>query len=196
ADSIAVATDYAQVRYHSLSLPAWRGIPGDALGLWEAAATAGTARGEGRLLGAVANMTAVLYNGLARYDEAVAAARHGSEYEDLGFHRWSLLGLNEAAVHTGDMEAAVMAARRLEECVLDSGTDFGLGFVATGRALVADDDCAESLYLEAIERLGRTRMVVHLARARLRYGEWLRRVNRRHDARQHLSDAHEMFTKM
>ena len=62
--------------------------------------------------------------------------------------------------------------------------------------MVADDDCAESLYIEAIERLGRTRMVVHLARARLRYGEWLRRVNRRHDARQHLSDAHEMFTKM
>jgi DNA-binding CsgD family transcriptional regulator len=196
ADSIAVATDYAQTRYHSLSLPAWQGIPADALGLLEAAAAAGTARGEGRLLGVVDNLTAVLYNGLARYEEAFAAAREACEHDDLGFAWWSLLELTEAAVHTGEREAAVLAARRLEERVLPSGTDFGLGFVASARALVADDDHAESLYIEAIERLERTRIVVHLARARLRYGEWLRRVHRRHDARQHLSDAYDMFTRM
>jgi DNA-binding CsgD family transcriptional regulator len=62
--------------------------------------------------------------------------------------------------------------------------------------LVADEDHADSLYIEAIERLERTRIVVYLARARLRYGEWLRRVHRRNDARQHLTDAYEMFTRM
>jgi DNA-binding CsgD family transcriptional regulator len=196
ADSIAVATGYAQMRYHSLSLPAWLGNPADALGVLEAAAAAGVARGEGRLLGAAAYLTAVLYNGLARYDEACTAAQAGTKYEDLGFAWWSLLELTEAAVHTGELETAVLAARRLEERVLPSGTDFGLGFVASARALVADDDHAERLYLEAIERLERTRMVVHVARSRLRYGEWLRRMHRRHDARQHLSQAYEMFTRM
>ena len=196
AESIALATDYAQTRYHSLSLPAWRGNPADALGLLEAAAAAGTARGEGRLVGVVDNLTAVLYNGLARYEEAFAAAGEACEHDDLGFAWWSLLELTEAAVHTGQTEAAVLAARRLEEHVLPSGTDFGLGFVASARALVADDDHAENLYIEAIERLERTRITVHVARSRLRYGEWLRRVNRRHDARQHLSDAYEMFTRM
>ena len=62
--------------------------------------------------------------------------------------------------------------------------------------MTADDERAESLYIEAIERLERTRIVVHLARAQLRYGEWLRRVNRRLDARKHLNDAYEMFTGM
>ena len=58
------------------------------------------------------------------------------------------------------------------------------------------NELADSLFTEAIERLERTRIVVHLARAHLRYGEWLRRVNRRLDARRHLNDAHEMFTRM
>ena len=185
-----------QTRYHSLTLPAWRGNPADALGLLEAAAAVGTARGEGRLVGVVDYLTAVLYNGLARYEEAFAVAREASEHGDLGFHWWSLLELTEAAVHTGQREAAVPAARHIEERVLPSGTDFGLGLVASARALVAENDAAESLYIEAIERLERTRIVVDLARARLRYGEWLRRVNRRHDARRHLNEAREMFSRM
>ena len=44
--------------------------------------------------------------------------------------------------------------------------------------------------------LERTRILVHRARARLTYGEWLRRTNRRVDARKQLSLAHEMYTAM
>jgi DNA-binding CsgD family transcriptional regulator len=196
AAAITAATDYAPLRYHSLTLAAWRGSPADAVDLIEAAGADATARGEGRVLGLTGYLSAVLYNGLGRYEEAFAAARDGCEYEDLGFHGWCLFELIEAATRIGDKETAAQAVRRLEGRAGSSGTDWGLGALANARALVADDELADSLYTEAIERLGRTRVVVHLARTRLQYGEWLRRVKRRVDARRHLNDAHEMFTRM
>jgi DNA-binding CsgD family transcriptional regulator len=197
ANSISAATDHlAPVRYHSLLLAAWRGKAADAVSVIEAAAADGTARGEGRLLGLTGYAAAVLYNGLGRYEEAVAAAREACQYEDLGFHGWCLFELIEAATRAGDKETAASAVQRFEEHAGVSGTDWRLGAVANARALVADDDRAEDLYTEAIEHLERTRVVVHLARARLHYGEWLRRVNRRIDARRHLTEAHEMFSRM
>ena len=197
ATSIAAATDhFAPMRYHSLSLATLRGIPADVLPNLEAAAARGTARGEGRALGMNGWATAVLNNGLGRYEEAFAAAREACEYDDLGLHGWRLSELIEAAVRCGELETADVAARRLEERAGASGTDFGLGFSASARALIADDEHADVLFAEGIERLERTRMVIHLARAHLRYGEWLRRVNRRVDARRHLGKAHEMFTRM
>jgi len=196
AASITAATDYSPLRYHSLTLAAWRGIPADAVSLIEAAAADGTARGEGRVLGLTGYLAAVLFNGLGRYEEALAAAREGCEYEDLGFHSWCLFELTEAAARTGNKETAAQAVQRLEERAGASGTDWGLGALASAQALLADNEHADSLFTEAIERLERTRIVVHLARTRLSYGEWLRRANRRVDARRHLSDAHEMFTRM
>jgi len=197
ANSITASTDpNAAVKYHAVLLAAWRGKPSDAVSLIEAAAADGTARGEGRLLGLTGYASAVLYNGLGRYEEAFAAARQACEYEDLGFHSWSQFELIEAAAHTGQQEAAAPAARRFEERAGTSGTDWGLGALASAKALLADNDHADSLFTEAIERLENTRIAVHLARTRLSYGEWLRRVNRRNDARRHLSEAHEMFTRM
>jgi DNA-binding CsgD family transcriptional regulator len=197
ANSISASTDHlAPVRYHSLLLTAWRGEPTEAVSLIEAAAADGAARGEGRLLGLTSYAAAVLYNGLGRYEEAAAAAREACEYEDLGFHGWCLFELIEAATRSGDIATAASAAQRFDQHAGATGTDWRLGAVANARALVADDDDADELYTEAIERFERTRIAVHLARSRLHYGEWLRRVNRRVDARRELTAAHEAFTRM
>ncbi len=196
AAAISTATGHAPLKYDALLLTAWRGIPDDAVGLIEAAAAEGNTRGEGRLLGLAGYAGAVLHNGLGRYDQAFSAAREACEYEDLGFYGWCLIELIEAAAHTEERATAQRALRQLEERAGASATDWGLGVLASSRALLTDDQAAESLFLEAIERLERTRIVVHSARAHLRYGEWLRRLNRRLDARRHLTEAHAMLTRM
>lgn len=108
--------------------------------------------------------------------------------------RFALVELVEAGARSGAREVAVDARRRLEERTRAAGTDWALGMLARSTALLSDGEAADSLYREAIERLERSRMVVHLARAHLLYGEWLRREHRRLDAREQLRIAHEMLS--
>jgi DNA-binding CsgD family transcriptional regulator len=102
--------------------------------------------------------------------------------------------LIEAAVRAGVPELAAETNRRLAYRSQASGTEWALGIAARSHALLVEDRRAEDLYIEAIERLGRTRVAIDLARAHLLYGEWLRRQPRRADARKELRIAHEMFT--
>jgi DNA-binding CsgD family transcriptional regulator len=88
------------------------------------------------------------------------------------------------------------AFRRLAEATSAAATDWALGIQARSRALLDGDEHAECRYLEAIERLGRTRIRAELARAHLLYGEWLRRQGRRRDAREQLRTAHQMLDAM
>jgi DNA-binding CsgD family transcriptional regulator/tetratricopeptide (TPR) repeat protein len=196
ANAITASTGYTPVKYHSLNVAAWQGDPEEALEKITAAAADGTARGEGRLVGVTKFASAVLFNGLGRYEEALAAARQCCEYEDLGFYGWCLFELIEAAAHLGDREAADTALTLLDARPGTSGTDWGLGVVAAARALLATDDLAEACFDEAVERLDRAQAGLHGARTRLSYGEWLRRANRRLDARKQLNTAHDMFTRM
>jgi len=62
--------------------------------------------------------------------------------------------------------------------------------------LLTDGPSAEPLYKEAVMRLADGRLAPHLARAQLVYGEWLRRENRRLDARQQLRAAHDTFSRI
>ncbi|KHO19984.1 LuxR family transcriptional regulator [Mycolicibacterium setense] len=196
ADSISEVIGYRPMKYHKVELAAWRGDLAEAGRLIEAGIAEGTAKGEGRLLGAAGYAAAVLYNGLGRYEEALAAAQKACEYNDLGFYSWTLLELTEAGVRVGERDVAADAVRRLEASAGTSGTDWGLGALAGARALLADDTEADALFKESVERLGRTRIGVQLARTHLRYGEWLRRQKQRTAAREHLNVAYEMFTKM
>ncbi|MFH8981700.1 AAA family ATPase [Streptomyces varsoviensis] len=57
-------------------------------------------------------------------------------------------------------------------------------------------DGTEALYRRAIDHFARTRVRVLYARARMAYGEWLRRENRRAEARAELRAAHDMLAAM
>ena len=134
---------------------------------------------------------AVLYNGLARYEEAAWSARQAtSNTFEYWVSVWALPELVEAAMHVGDAELARDALDRLAETTQPAGTDFALGIEARSRALLSDGAAADDLYREAIERFSRTRLRPELARAHLLYGEWLRREGRRVDAREQLRTAH------
>ncbi len=135
-----------------------------------------------------------LRNGLGRYEEALAAAVEATESTPQIFiATWALSELIEAASRTGNAEQARDALARLGEQTEASGSDWPLGIYASSRALLSEGEDAERLYREAIDRLGRTRLRPHLARAYLLYGEWLRREGRRGDARAQLRTAHEAF---
>ena len=193
ADAITEATGNAPVKYVSLLLSAWHGVEAEALDDMNRGLEKAIARGEGRAIGGYGYATAVLYNGLGRYEAALASARSACEYDDLGISGFALVELIEAGARSGAHEEAAAALRRLEERTSAAGTDWALGIQAWSAALLTDDKAAESRYREAIERLARSRIAVHLARAHLVYGEWLRRENRRIDARVHLRTAHDMF---
>jgi DNA-binding CsgD family transcriptional regulator len=138
---------------------------------------------------------AVLYNGLGRYELARAAALRATEYQhNLSSSNWGMAEVIEAAVRAGTPELAADARSRLAEVSSVSGTDWALGVAARSEALFVEDEGAEELYVEASDRLGRTRMAVDLARTHLLYGEWLRRQRRRLDARRQLRTAHDLFT--
>ena len=115
---------------------------------------------------------------------------------------WRLLSVSVARaglrsyplVHSASGQCA--GSTRLAQFTQAGGTDFGLGVEARCRALLSDGEAAESLYREAIDRLGRTRLRPELARAHLLYGEWLRREHRHSDAREQLRTAHGMLEAM
>jgi DNA-binding CsgD family transcriptional regulator len=195
AQAVADATGSQLGPHGDLGVAAWRGREAEATELIQATMHGMTSRGEGR--GVTSQYAAaLLYNGLGRYDKALAAAEVACEYDDVGVLGWSLAELVEAAVRSGQPARASDALQRLSETTRASGTDWALGTEARSRALLSEGETAEKYYREAIERLGRTRMRPALARAHLLYGEWLRRENRRRDARAELRTAHGLFTTM
>ncbi|MGO8938414.1 MAG: LuxR C-terminal-related transcriptional regulator, partial [Mycobacterium sp.] len=138
----------------------------------------------------------VLHNGLADYELAAVAAHSASSDDRLVIPHLPLPELVEAAMRSGQLAHAAAACERLSAMAAVSGTDSARGAATLARALVADGDVADDLYREAIEVLVGTRMASHPARARLCYGEWLRRTDRRAEASTQLRAAFDAFAAM
>ena len=195
ADAVCEATGSRAAPFAAMMLASLRGDQAEAAPLIEAAITRAAAGGQGMAVAYAQWVAAVLANGLARYEQALAAAQHASEDTfTLHISMWALPELVEAAARSGNTEVAIGALERLVETTQAGGTDFGLGLEARCRALLGGGAAADGLYREAIGRLGRTRLRPELARAHLLYGEWLRRPGRRLDARGQLRTAHDMLT--
>jgi DNA-binding CsgD family transcriptional regulator len=198
SDSVAAATGSRIAPYPALRLAALRGKENECSALIAVAVEQAKTRGQGIAAMHAHWAAAVLYNGLARYEEAESAARKATTTTPgpsptVFSGIWVLPELIEAAARGGDAELARDALERLAETTQPCGTDFALGIEARCRALLSDGAPADELYRDAIERLSRTLLRPELARAHLLYGEWLRREQRRIDAREHLRTAHEML---
>jgi DNA-binding CsgD family transcriptional regulator len=197
ARSVLQAAGIAEAPYGALILTAWQGQARQARDLIDATMSEATSRGEGVGVAICQYSRAVLCNGLGEYDEALDAARDAcADPTEMVAHNWSLAELVESAARTGRTGPAVEALDRLTMKAQACRTDWALGMEARSRALLAADNAAEPLFRDAIGYLSRTRVRADLARAHLLYGEWLRRTNRRSDARTELTAAYDMFTAM
>jgi DNA-binding CsgD family transcriptional regulator len=196
--AITAATGIPAHRYVEIWVAALRGREPELAALVEDFTTDAKARGEGFALAFAAQAAAVLYNGLGRWEEAlatVAEAVNAAPYSEVSAQS-AVAELVEAAARAGERRIAAHALERLTLTTRPSGSDWALGVEARSRALLSDGDAADRLYQEAIERLRRTRVRVQLARTHLLYGEWLRRERRRLDARDQLRTALELFTSI
>lgn len=149
---------------------------------------------QGWMLGYVDYARQVLELGLGSYDSALAA--DASEYQDDSF--LGVVGypnVIEAFARSGRLDDAAAALDVFAERATRIATPMSLGLLARSSAILADDDRAEGLYEDAVRLLSQSRAEIHLSRAHLLYGEWLRRRNRRIDARQHLRIAYERFSE-
>jgi DNA-binding CsgD family transcriptional regulator len=196
ADAITDAMRREPIEVARGLLAAYEGDEARALALTRAADDAAASRGEGAVLTFSELARAILYNGLGWYAEAVTPAESAVAQDELGVSMWALPELVESSARLERRELASRALERLTERTTAAGTDLALGIEARSRALVTEADTAETLYHEAIERLESTGLAVEKARAHLLYGEWLRREQRRVDAREQLGIACEMFASM
>jgi DNA-binding CsgD family transcriptional regulator len=180
-----------------LLLAGYRGRPAEAAPLFAATTEDSTARGEGFAVQMSSWSAAVLHNGLGHYAEALVAAEPAAVEVYLPLSTQLVLPeLIEAAARTGRADLAREAVDRLSVMTAIESSDWAKGLEARSRALVSEGQATEQCYAEAIERLGRTPLRPELARAHLLYGEWLRRGNRRLDARHQLHAAHQLFTEI
>ena len=196
AEAVTEATGSQYTPYGATFLAALRGREPEASALIGATVTDAVAGGRGHVARFATSASATLYNGLARYEQAFAAAAEA----DAHFPDWSgdlqLHELVEAGVRAGRPEAAFEARDRLSDMTRAMGTEWPQGIDARSRALLSRAAIAEDLYHESIDYLRRTPISMELARSHLLFGEWLRRQNRRVDAREQLRIAHESFVAM
>ncbi|MEW2290787.1 AAA family ATPase [Streptomyces sp. NPDC047841] len=193
SEAVAAATGMPIAQHTKMLLAAMQGKEAEATGLIADTIEWATADGQLNAVTCAHWAAAVLYNGLARYEHALPAARASIQFSAMSVTSWALPELVEAASRVGEEKIAREALREVADATELCDTDWAQGLLARCRALVSEGAVADGLYREAIERFGRTGLHPDLARAHLLYGEWLRRERRRAKAREHLGTAYEMF---
>lgn len=153
-------------------------------------------RGEGFAISVALYASAILDNSLGQYREALSSCQWALQHDDLGLSGYLLIEMVEAATHCGEDQVATDGLCQLDERAQASGTNTALGLAARSTALVSEGPAAEAEYLSAIAYLERAPVALYRARTHLVYGEWLRRIHRRKDARRELRLAYDMFEPM
>ncbi|WP_345750811.1 helix-turn-helix transcriptional regulator [Microbacterium rhizophilus] len=159
----------------------------------------------------VAALAAAGWAGVVRIAEAalaighIADGRHRQAYERLAalvaepflqatFHQ--LAELVEAASRCGERAAAERATAQLCEYARLSGQPWARAMAERCLALLAEDADAEAHYLASLRHLAAIDAPGELGRGHLLYGEWLRRVRRRRDAKDELHTALELLERV
>jgi hypothetical protein len=147
AEAVTEATGSQLAPYGRLALAALQGRETDVAELVETTLEEVVPRGEGFGVTVTEWASALLYNGLCRYEDALTAASQASEhFDDLSASTWALPELIEAAVRSRNAELASQALQRLSETTRASGTAWALGIEARSQALLSESEAADTLY--------------------------------------------------
>ncbi len=179
----------------ALLVHAWRGRAQDRVVVDDGRELA-AARGDGHLLAMADYAQAVLRNGSGDRTEALSAALRAVVEHDFLASNWCWAELVEAAARAGRQDLAEEGVHELAHRTRGAGSDWASGVHARSAALVSTGVAAEDAYRRAIDHLRRTKLRLELARTHLLYGEWLRHVDRRSDARIELHTAYDAFLAM
>jgi DNA-binding CsgD family transcriptional regulator len=194
--AVAAATGNPPLWFGRLLLAAWCGQHDKACELIEETIASAEAEGKCRVADFAAYARSVLDNGFGRHADALAAVKPVFDHDHVGFGALIIPELAEAASRTGDVELLAAVRDWMAGRLNATPTPWALGIDSRIRALLSEGDVADGLYRESLDHLGRTQVGLERARGHLIYGEWLRRQNRRVDARAQLRVAEEMFSVM
>jgi DNA-binding CsgD family transcriptional regulator len=194
--AVAAATGNPPLRFSRLLLAAWRGQRDAALELIEETTASADIEGKCKVADFAAYGRAVLDNGFGRHADALAAVRPVFEHDHVGMGALVIPEVAEAASRTGNIELLRASRDWMAVRAKATPTPWASGMDCRINALLSHGDAADLQYRRSLEYLGRAKAGVELARGHLLYGEWLRRQNRRSDARVQLRVAEKTFAAM
>lgn len=133
----------------------------------------------------------------AAHGDAAGALHHLSKVHEQALRQMSAVDRIDAAIRVGATDQALAWTDELAGFATATGHPWAWGAVQLGRALSADDPAdATAAFDDAVSNYRAAGRPYDLARTQLAYGEFLRRTNRRVDARAQLRAALETFTDL
>jgi DNA-binding CsgD family transcriptional regulator len=131
--------------------------------------------------------------GLRAAAQPATALHHLEQIRMPGSRRLAALDLFDIAVRAGRPDVARAWLAEVEQFAAGTGLPAAIAVVEHGRALLAEGDEAEKHFQMALAAHAESLRLPDRARTHLAFGEYLRRVRRRVDAREHLRTALALF---